>query len=264
VNFVARIQARLETKLLVGFLGISVLMLALGVVSLFVVYRMDSQVDRVSTLVDQRDRAQEMLYSITSQSHFRTMALLTLEPIWTDKIMAAKEDFTSLLAATAADAPPESGDLFDELAAIDARYAVAGQRVDELQAAGDIDGALRVHIQSEHEISHELEDLLNDFIRDTETQTAAEIEAFGSFRGFLTAALAIFSAMSLFGAIAVGAIISWTVILPVRRIDGALDTLASGATTGTPYIFVLRTPETERTASRMASASNRWRFMRHR
>jgi class 3 adenylate cyclase len=32
----------------------------------------------------------------------------------------------------------------------------------------------------------------------------------------------------LFGAIAVGAIISWTVILPVRRIDGALDTLASG------------------------------------
>jgi class 3 adenylate cyclase len=198
------------------------------VVSLFVVYRMDSQVDRVSTLVDQRDRAQEMLYSITSQSHFRTMALLTLEPIWTDKIMAAKEDFTSLLAATAADAPPESGDLFDELAAIDARYAVAGQRVDELQAAGDIDGALRVHIQSEHEISHELEDLLNDFIRDTETQTAAEIEAFGSFRGFLTAALAIFSAMSLFGAIAVGAIISWTVILPVRRIDGALDTLASG------------------------------------
>jgi hypothetical protein len=61
VDFVARIDARLETKLLGGFLAISVLMLVLGLVSLFVVYRMDSQVDRMTTLVSQRDRAQEML-----------------------------------------------------------------------------------------------------------------------------------------------------------------------------------------------------------
>lgn len=228
VDFVARIQARLETKLLVGFLGISVLMLALGVVSLFVVNRMDSQVDRLSTLVDQRVRAQGMLYSITSQSHFRTMALLTSEPVWNEKIVAAKEDFTTLLGETEAHAISDREGLFDELAAIDQRYAVAGERVEELQTEGDIDGALQVHIQSEHEISHELEDLLNDFIRDTEVMVTTEIEGFGGFRGFLTVALATFSAMSLLGAIAVGAIISWTVIVPVRKIDGALDTLASG------------------------------------
>lgn len=228
VDFVARIQARLETKLLVGFLGISVLMLALGLVSLFVVYRMDSRVDRLLALVDQRNRAQEMLYSITSQSHFRTMALLTEEPVWNEKIVTAKEKFTTLLAETEANAVSDHGDLFDELAAIDVRYAAAGQRVEQSQAEGDLDNALRVHIQSEHEISHELEDLLNDFIRDTEVQAAAEVESFGGFRGFLTVALAIFSAMSLVGAIALGAIISWTVIVPVRKIDSALDTLASG------------------------------------
>ncbi len=228
VDFVARIQARLETKLLVGFLGISVLMLALGVVSLFVVYRMDSQVDRLSTLVDQRDRAQAMMYSITSQSHFRTMALLTSEPVWDEKIVSAKEDFSALLAETEANAVSDREGLFEDLGAIDERYAVAGERVEELQAAGDLDGALQVHIQSEHEISHELEDLLNEFIRDTETMVATDIESFGGFRAFLTVALALFSAMSLLGAIAVGAIISWTVILPVRKIDGALDTLASG------------------------------------
>ena len=228
VDFVAGIQARLETKLLAGFLGISVLMLALGVVSLIVVTRMDSQVDRLSTLVDQRDRAQEMLYSITSQSHFRTMALLTSEPVWDEKIVAAKEDFTTLLAATRASDSSGQSDVFDDLEAIDQRYAVAGQRVEELQAAGDVEGALSTHIQSEHEISHELEDVLNEFIRDTEASVATEIEAFGGFRQFLTVALAIFSAMSLVGAVAVGAVISWTVILPVRRIDSALDTLASG------------------------------------
>jgi class 3 adenylate cyclase len=228
VNYVARIPARLETKLLGGFLGISILMLALGLVSLFVVNAMDRQVDRLSTLVGQRDRAQEMLYSITSQSHFRTMALLTLEPVWNEKIVAAKADFTALLAATEADALSDHDGLFDELAAIDGRYADAGRRVEAFRAADDIDRALLTHIQSEHEISHELEDLLSGFIRETEAAEAAEVASFGNSRGFLTVALAIFSAMSLLGAIAVGAIISWTVIVPVRKIDGALDTLASG------------------------------------
>lgn len=228
VDFVAGIQARLETKLLAGFLGISLLMLALGVVSLIVVTRMDSHVDRLSALVDQRDRAQEMLYNITSQSHFRTMALLTFDPVWDEKLVAAKEDFTTLLAAARDHDVSGQEEVFDDLAAIDERFAAAGQRVGELQAAGDTDAALAAHIQSEHEISHELEDVLNEFTGDIEASVATEIEGFGGFRGFLTIALATFSAMSLIGAIAVGAIISWTVILPVRRIDGALDTLASG------------------------------------
>ncbi|MGB8360443.1 MAG: HAMP domain-containing protein, partial [Acidimicrobiia bacterium] len=228
VDFVARIDARLETKLLGGFLAISVLMLVLGLVSLFVVYRMDSQVDRMTTLVAQRDRAQEMLYSITAQSHYRTMALLTEDPVWTDKVATAKETFTTLLAETEANALSDHRGLFDDLRAIDERYAAAGQRVEALQAQGDIEGALDAHIQSEHEISHELEDLLKDFIDETEAEAATEVDGFSGFRGFLTVALAIFSAMSLVGAVAVGAIISWTVIVPVRKIDGALDTLAGG------------------------------------
>ena len=229
VDFVARIQARLETKLLAGFLGISLLMLILGLVSLFVVNRMDSQVDRLSALSDQRDRAQQMLYSITSQSHFRTMALLTEDPVWTEKIVTAKENFTNLLAETRAiDTDPDHVALFEDLAAIDARYSQAGSRVEALQADGDLEGALTAHIQSEHEISHELEDLLNEYIRGVESQAEAGIDSFSGSRSFLTVALALFSAMSLAGAVAVGAIISWSVILPVRKIDGALDTLASG------------------------------------
>ncbi|HEX6220344.1 MAG TPA: hypothetical protein VF115_04565, partial [Acidimicrobiia bacterium] len=223
VEFVARIQARLETKLLVGFLGISVLMLALGIVSLVVVNRMGTQVGHLSALEDQQQRAQEMLYNVTAQSHFRTMALLTGEPVWSDRIVTAKDAFTALVAETEANDIGDHGDRFDQLISIDQRYRQAGIRVEELQAAGDLDGALDIHIQSEHEISHELEDLLNAFIADTESMLADQIAGFSGVRRFLTIALATFSAMSLAGAIAMGAIISWTVILPVRRIDGALD-----------------------------------------
>ncbi len=228
VDFVARIQARLETKLLAGFLGISVLMLALGIVGLLVVNRMDAQVDRLSTLQRQSDNANHMLYSITAQSHFRTMALLTGEPVWTDKISTAKATFAQLIEETEVIAVGDHGDLFNRLRTIDERYAEAGVRVEALQAAGDIDGALRAHVQSEHEISHELESPLNDFIGDTEDLVAAQIDGFAGDRRFLRIALAAFSVMSLGGAIALGAVISWTVIRPVRRIDHALDTLANG------------------------------------
>ncbi|MDH5372538.1 MAG: HAMP domain-containing protein [Acidimicrobiia bacterium] len=228
VDFVARIQARLETKLLAGFLGISVLMLALGIVGLLVVNSMDTQVDRLATLQKQSDNANRMLYSITAQSHFRTMAILTGDPVWTDKIAGAKETFTALTDETEQIAVGDHRGLFEELRSINERYVTAGLRVEALQAANDADGALQAHVQSEHEISHEIEDVLNDFIGETETLVATEIEGFAGDRQFLRIALAVFSVASLAGAVALGAIISWTVIRPVRRIDDALDSLANG------------------------------------
>lgn len=228
VDFVARIQARLETKLLAGFLGISVLMLALGIVGLLVVNRMDGQVGRLAALEQQSQNAQQLLYNVTSQSHFRTMALLTGEPVWDDKLMTAKARFLSLTEETEMLAVGNHEELFAQLRTINDRYAAAGRRVDELVAADDIEPALQVHIQSEHEISHELEDVLNDFIRESDGLIDSEIDSFSGVRRFLTIALAIFSMMSLAGAVVVGAVISWTVIRPVRKIDHALDTLANG------------------------------------
>ena len=228
VDFVARIQARLETKLLAGFLVVSVLMLALGIVGLLAVNRMDNQVDRLAKLEQQSESANEMLYSITSQSHFRTMALLTEEPVWTDKITAAKARFAALVDETEEIAIGDHGVSFAELRSIDARYAEAGTRVADLVAKDDPDRALQAHIGSEHEISHELEDELNEFIDATDQAVADEIGGFSGDRRFLTAALGVFSVMSLAGAIALGAVISWTVIRPVRKIDHALGTLANG------------------------------------
>jgi class 3 adenylate cyclase len=77
--------------------------------------------------------------------------------VWGDKIVTAKERFTSLLSETEANAVGENGEVSVELGAINERYAEAGVRVDALQAANEVDEALQVHIQSEHEISHELE-----------------------------------------------------------------------------------------------------------
>jgi class 3 adenylate cyclase len=227
VHFVAKIQARLETKLLAGFLGISVLMLALGVVGLLAVDRMHGQVEQVALLHQQSNNANLMLYSITSQSHFRTMALLTGDPVWTEKIAAAKTKFQTLLDDTESKAVGDHRALFDNLRSINVRYQEAGERVEAIEQQ-DRQQATLAHIQSEHEISHELEDELNAFIRETDKLVDGVLFDFSGDTRFLTVALGAFSMMSLLGALAVGAIISWTVIGPVRKIDEALDTLASG------------------------------------
>jgi class 3 adenylate cyclase len=228
VNFVSQIEARLKTKLFVGFLGVAILMLVLGFLGLFVVNRMSGQVDRLVTMQQQSGNARDMLYTITAQSHFRTMQLSTGDPVWATKLAAAKSRFTSLLDHTESIAIGDHGTLFDDLREIDGRYAEAGQRVDGLIAAGDTDAALQAHILSEHEISHELEDLINGFIADTADIVVTETDAFASDRRFLTVSLAIFAVVSLIGAVVLGSIISWMVIGPVRKIDLALNSLAGG------------------------------------
>lgn len=228
VDGVARIKATVHVKLLAGFLAIALLLLGMGVFSMLVINRMNQHVDALTVLQTRTDLARQMIYGVTAQSHFRAMALITLDDSWNDKITVAKADFLEDLESLEAIGDPDEAALFDQLREIDARFAVAGNEVLALYQAGDIDGALEQHILQEHEISHELEDLLNAEIAESEGEISTAAAQFRSDRGFLTAAVATFSAVSLVGALFLGAILSWSLIRPVRKIDRALALIAGG------------------------------------
>jgi class 3 adenylate cyclase len=55
-----------------------------------------------------------------------------------------------------------------------------------------------------------------------------ETGAFARNRRYLTVAVAAFSGVALLAALALGAVLSWSLIRPVRRVDGALERLARG------------------------------------
>ena len=78
VDWVAGIRATVHTKLLAGFLLISLLLLSMGLLSVVVLSRLNDQVDTLNTLNRQASQARDMIYEVTSQSHFRAMALLKL------------------------------------------------------------------------------------------------------------------------------------------------------------------------------------------
>jgi len=228
VDWVARRDVTVHIKLLVGFLSIAVLLLALGVFSIGVLNRVDDQVERITVLHDQSDRSRKMIFAVTAQSHFRAMALITEIDSWDDKIYAAKAGFASNLASVRTASVPPRDAFFDNLEAIDARFEAESLSVSDLYYSGALGRALDLHTQVEHETSHELEDELNEFIAMSEALSVAEQEAFESDRRLLTFAVAGFSAISLGVALLLGAVLSWSLIRPVRRVDRALERIADG------------------------------------
>jgi len=228
VNWVARLQTSVHIKLLFGFMTIAVLLLALGVLSIAVLARVDRQVDTITALHSQSDLAREMIYGVTAQSHFRAMALVTQVDSWDDKIYARKDKFATSLTVMRATSIPVSDVSFDELEATDSRFGAESLSVSELYYAGDLERARELHIQTEHETSHELEDMLNSFIADSDQEVTTQTENFESDRRLLTIAVGAFSATSLAVALLLGAVLSWSLIRPVRRVDLALEHIANG------------------------------------
>ena len=76
-DFVARIRATVHTKLLAGFLVIAVLLVAMGITSILVIREMNQEAHQLISLQEQTDIARQAIYAVTSQSHFRAMALIT-------------------------------------------------------------------------------------------------------------------------------------------------------------------------------------------
>ena len=228
VDWVARVNASVHAKLLAGFLVIALLLLSMGVLSIAVLARVNDQVDTLTILNRQTNQARDMIYDVTAQSHFRAMELVTRQASWNEKIVGAKADFSRNLEELRSYAIPDRTAFFERLEFVNDEYARSGDEVTRLYEAGDYDEALKVHLHQEHPISHVLEDSLNGLIDDSGRLVAVETAAFHSNRRFLTLAVATFSGVSLLGALALGAVLSWSLIRPVRKVDGALERIADG------------------------------------
>jgi len=228
VDWVARIRATVHIKLLGGFGVIAVMMLAMGLVCIGVLGRVNRQVETLTALNEQTSQAREMIYEVTAQSHYRAMALITRDDIWLDKIYTAKTQFTDQITWMRENAIPDRTEFLNQLTATNDRFTASSEEVTSLYQQGKIDDALAAHIDQEHAISHELEDSLKLMIADSQELVVKETEAFARDRRFLTIAVATFSGVSLLGALALGAILSWSLIRPVRKVDHALELIANG------------------------------------
>jgi signal transduction histidine kinase len=227
VDAVARINASVHRKLLFGFLAGALLLVAMAVLSLVVIGRMNERVSDLDRLQEKTSRAQQMLYAVTAQSHYRAMALLTHDDKFNTQIADAKKTFSNLLdemeQADAADT-----ELLKGLRTANDTYTAASGRVLSRYLAGDLAGATSLHLTEEHPISHVLEGSLRSLIGSANQQIAEAQAAFESDRALLTTAVIGFSATSVAVALFLGFVLSWAMILPVRKMERALAAVTAG------------------------------------
>ncbi len=227
VDLVAGIPVYVHTKLLVAFLVGSVLLMAMGVLSIVIIERMSSQLHELSLLQDNVNHTHRMEYLITAQSHFRAMALLTGYDSYNEDVAFAKEGFLEHLDAV-------EGSLFHQvdtvrqIRASNDEFSTSSAQVQRLFDQGRIDEALEVHIAEEHEVSHDIEEGTRELIATSTMQMDQAVADFQSDRWLLTGSVVGFSVASLLIATGLGLIVSGAFIRPVRRIDRVLAEIASG------------------------------------
>jgi signal transduction histidine kinase len=227
VDALARINLSIHRKLLIGFLGGALLLVGMAILSLVVIGRMSGDVSDLDRLQENTSRAQQMLYAVTAQSHYRAMALLTHDDKFNTQIADAKKTFSDLLdQMERADAT--EAELLQRLRTANDEYTAASGRVLALYLAGDLTGAQDLHLTQEHPISHVLEASLKTFIGSANDQITQAQAAFESDRALLTTAVIGFSALGVGVALLLGFVLSWGFILPVRKMQRAL----AGITTG--------------------------------
>jgi class 3 adenylate cyclase/CHASE3 domain sensor protein len=228
IDVAAGINASVHTKLLVGFCAGAVLLLGMGVLSLLIIDRMNQRVDDLARLQEKVERSRQMEYAVTAQSHYRAMALLTQDNSNNDKIANAKRDFLEHLNAVERMSPPSQADFFRSVREANDRFAASSDRVLALYREGNLDEAMRLHLQQEHPISHELESAMLR-LNTTAVQEMREARAqYAADRDLLGTVVGVFSAAGLISALLLGFILSWAFIRPVKKMDHMLKAVAAG------------------------------------
>ena len=99
VDAVARVKAGVHRKLLFGFLIGALLLVAMALLSLLVIRQMNDRMIELDDAQVKAGRAQEMLYAVTAQSHYRAMALLLPDDAakYNGQVEEAKATFAQLL-----------------------------------------------------------------------------------------------------------------------------------------------------------------------
>ena len=228
MDAVARVRASVHTKLLAGFLVGALLLLGMGILSMVVLNRMGGQVEELTALQERNDRARQMIYLVTAQSHFRAMALLTTDDVWNNKVADAKTAFVSRIDTGRADPRPGQQAEFAAITVINDRYAASGEEVLALYESGSLDGALGLHLTEEHDISHELEELLNKVIDESTAEMIAASADLRSDRDGLRFAVVAFSGISLLTAVLLGVVLSGTFVRPLRASNATLALIGEG------------------------------------
>jgi methyl-accepting chemotaxis protein len=228
VAWVARLRCSLHTKLLAGFLLVVLLFLAVVATVTYLTYRMEERTLGVARLAEEVARAGRIEYAVTAQMHYRAMALLTGDTSYDAKLVGARQDFSTHVGFLEGLEDAGGKGILSRLKEANIPFQLSGHKVDRFAQTGDVSGAMKVHLEEEHPLSHVLEGLARDLVKAADARRSANVQGLEMERqrGYLVAGAVAVGGLAL--ALFLGYVLSWPLLAAVGHLDEHLGRVTRG------------------------------------
>ncbi len=233
VRAVARVRASVHVKLLGAFLLITLLFIAMGVVS----FQTVASTSRQTNLLDQAHErvgwSRQIEHALAMQMHFTAMALIAQDDDTVGRILRENNRFNDTLARLETAAPAEERALIQDIrGAQDDAMAVVADIANALRD-GRIADAMTALRTREEPIYRRIEGLVGQLVAAEEARMASLRRGIDAANRRSLRVMAGFAAVSIVLALLGGFVISWSFILPVRAAHDFLSEVAEGRFGGT-------------------------------
>jgi signal transduction histidine kinase len=227
VGLVARVPARVQSKLLAAFLAIAALLIIVGAVGLQALSEVNRRTEELIKLQRKIEAYRQVQHDTTSQLYSVATALLLADEQTLSSTLRQLNQFgydVDRLEFVAKD----EVELIDQFRRDYDRFFDVATKVIELIRTGRAAEARQMQLRESTPLADRLERLTNQLVNKAEADVVAGIEA--STEAYETAQWIViaFALGSIALALGLGYAISWSLIGPVKEIETRLDEVAAG------------------------------------
>ncbi|WP_287175265.1 ATP-binding protein [Mesorhizobium sp.] len=227
VGWVARLPTRIQTKLLIAFLSIVGLLIVLGAVGLQVLSGVNDQTTELINLQRRIAAYRQVQHDTTNQLYGISTALLLQDDRMLDVALRQLNQFGYDLDRMEFVAESEA-EVLGEVRQEYERVTAGVTHVAEFFRAGRTEEARKVQQAEIMPSADRLERLTNQLVNIAEADMVTAIETTEGAYGTSRLIVVSFAVGSILLALALGYIISWSLIEPVKKIETRLRQIAAG------------------------------------
>jgi len=228
VRWVAGLRASVHAKLLAAFLLVAVLLIAMGAMGLEAI----ATVSRHSRLLDQArervDASRQIEHALGLQMTSTRNALLVRDDATIESILRERHRFDETLSRLERLGPPGQRGTIQRIRATQEQVMATVARIAALIREGKADEAMALHLDESEPLHREIATLVTQAVRTEEAGMGQLRQNVESTERRALVLMGGFAAASLFLALGLGFVISWSFILPVRKAERFLGQIAQG------------------------------------
>jgi two-component system, NtrC family, sensor kinase len=228
VRWVAGLRASVHAKLLAAFLLVAVLLIAMGAMGLEAI----ATVSRQSRLLDQArervDASRQIEHALGLQMSSTRNALLVRDDATIESILREQHRFDETLSGLERLGPPGQRGTIQRIRATQGQVMATVARIAALIREGKADEAMALHLDESEPLHREIATLVTQAVRTEEAGMGQLRQNVESTERRALVLMGGFATASIFLALGLGFVISWSFILPVRKAERFLGQIAQG------------------------------------